>query len=285
MHESRLFTNGLAPAGGWRHDEIPATGEQAAEPIHALALGGLQRAPSDGDDVLLGANGYDDAWDALLATGEQYEPTSEVEMWMRENWGRETFESPSQTTDGEERLLTDISAISASSRAQARAWMRPFLDFFIAEGTIAEACRLAGNIHHSTPEKAAKVDSAFADEFAIARQIVADGYRREWRRRAVEGWEEPVYGRVAKDQDGEVGTIRKFSDSLLARGLVAYCSEFKPEETTTINNNVSASASAKTESMVVVSKEQLEKRQARQRKKLEHQVDRARLALGSTGAN
>lgn len=49
--------------------------------------------------------------------------------------------------------------------------------------------------------------------------------RREVIRRAIEGVEEPVFGRVAKDEDGIVGYRRVFSDPALLRAHSAYTPE------------------------------------------------------------
>ena len=45
-------------------------------------------------------------------------------------------------------------------------------------------------------------------------------------RRAFDGWDEPVFGRVGKDQDGEIGIIRKYDSGLLSLLLKAH----KPEK-------------------------------------------------------
>ena len=58
-------------------------------------------------------------------------------------------------------------------------------------------------------------DPAFAAAWDAALDQAADTMEREAFRRAVEGVEEPVYGRVAKDSDGEIGRITKYSDTLL----------------------------------------------------------------------
>jgi hypothetical protein len=53
-------------------------------------------------------------------------------------------------------------------------------------------------------------DTAFQDGVKLAMELACDRIEAEIRRRAIEGVEEPVY-----QQGGMVGTVRRFSDTLL----------------------------------------------------------------------
>lgn len=69
-------------------------------------------------------------------------------------------------------------------------------------------------------------DPAFAEAWAAALEEGADRLESVVWGRAVDGWEEPVYGRVGKDQDGQIGTVRKYDSALAALLLKAH----KPEK-------------------------------------------------------
>ena len=69
-------------------------------------------------------------------------------------------------------------------------------------------------------------DPAFGADWQDALDEGADRLERVVWGRAVDGWEEPVYGRIAKDQDGLIGTVRKYDSSLAALLLKAH----KPEK-------------------------------------------------------
>lgn len=74
-------------------------------------------------------------------------------------------------------------------------------------------------------------DEAFAAEWDAALQEGIDLAEAEMWRRGVEGWDEPVYGRVGKDRDGQVGTVRKHSDAMLTLALKAHRPEKYRERT------------------------------------------------------
>lgn len=59
-------------------------------------------------------------------------------------------------------------------------------------------------------------DPNFAEAFADARETAFDLLEAEARRRALDGWDEPIYG-PGPDGAGskQIGTIRKYSDALL----------------------------------------------------------------------
>lgn len=97
-------------------------------------------------------------------------------------------------------------------------------DLFLAElaqrGIVQDACE-AASMSRNWFYAERKSDPEFAAAWDAALEEAADRAEREAWRRAVEGVDEPVYGRIAKDTDGEIGTIRKYSDTILLRLLGA----------------------------------------------------------------
>lgn len=93
----------------------------------------------------------------------------------------------------------------APQRLQKAAWLRAFSK----TGIIQSACDEVG-VDRTTVLRWKNDDEAFAREWGKAYDAAIDGLEREAMRRAFEGWEEPVYQGGAM-----VGTIRKFSDTLL----------------------------------------------------------------------
>ena len=86
---------------------------------------------------------------------------------------------------------------------------RAFLLAYERLGVITQAAQAAG-IDRRTVTHWRHTDPDFAEAFEEAQQAVADMLEREAIRRAVEGWDEPVF------QKGKhVGNVRKYSDTLL----------------------------------------------------------------------
>lgn len=109
-------------------------------------------------------------------------------------------------------------ALTKGTRQRAR---EAFLDELRQRGNVRDAARVAGLARQTFYEwKGADPDFAAAWDEAL--DEAADTMEREAWRRAVEGVDEPVFGRVGKDQDGEVGTIRRYSDSLMQLLLKAH---------------------------------------------------------------
>lgn len=82
-------------------------------------------------------------------------------------------------------------------------------------GNVRLACESAG-IERSTAYDLRNADPAFALDWQRAQEQAADVLEEEARRRAIEGWDEPVYGSLGgKSGSGQVGTVRKYSDTLL----------------------------------------------------------------------
>ena len=101
-----------------------------------------------------------------------------------------------------------------------------FLDAFRVEGTILHAA-IAAEVGRTTVYEWLKSDSEFAAAFRIAVDDYTDKIEREAFRRAVEGYDEPMFGQVQQlvdDGNGRkraitstavVGVLRKYSDKLL----------------------------------------------------------------------
>lgn len=97
------------------------------------------------------------------------------------------------------------------TRQRARAL---FLEELARRGIVSDACKAAG-IARPTAYEWRDADAEFAKAWTEALEVAIERAEAEAYRRGVEGWDEPVYGRVAKDQDGEIGTIRRHSDAML----------------------------------------------------------------------
>lgn len=93
-------------------------------------------------------------------------------------------------------------------------WAKAFLDQLSETGNVRLACETVG-IERSTAYRLKERDPSFAVEWEEAQEQAADLLEQEARRRAYEGNLEPVFGRVARDTDGQIGEIRKYSDTLL----------------------------------------------------------------------
>lgn len=100
------------------------------------------------------------------------------------------------------------------TKAQQQAFLRAFAE----TGIIRDAAE-AANIHRCTHWRWLQ-DPEYAAAYEAATAEAADRIEREALRRALEGWEEPVF------QGGkQVGTVRKFDSRLLELLLKAH----KPE--------------------------------------------------------
>lgn len=115
-------------------------------------------------------------------------------------------------------------ALTKRTRQRAR---EVFLAELAQRGIVQDACAAAGLSRvWFYAERAADADFAAAWDTAL--DEANDHIEREAYRRAVEGVEKPVIGRVAKDQDGIITDddgkpvyIREYSDQVLLRLLGA----------------------------------------------------------------
>ena len=83
-------------------------------------------------------------------------------------------------------------------------------------GNLAEATE-AAKIPRNYPDYQAQKSPVFARRMQNAMEKSKDGLETEARRRAVNGWEEPVFGKLPGNDggSGQIGTIKKYSDKLL----------------------------------------------------------------------
>jgi hypothetical protein len=108
-----------------------------------------------------------------------------------------------------------------------------FITALRSHGNVSEACAAA--LIGRTAAYAWRADEpAFAAEWDEALDEAADTMEREAWRRAVEGVDEPVFGSMGQGLgSGEVGRIRKYSDTLLIFMLKAARPEKFRERTET----------------------------------------------------
>lgn len=110
--------------------------------------------------------------------------------------------------------------LQVSMRERTNALQLAFLEQYRTWGIIGTACTLAG-VNRDTIDNWRKADPSFGERMAAAKLEAADTAEQELRRRAIIGWDEPVY-----QAGNNVGTIRKFSDRLLELHIKA----LKPTE-------------------------------------------------------
>ncbi len=101
-----------------------------------------------------------------------------------------------------------------------RAWKPKFLAAVAASGNVSASAEAAG-VSRTFVYERRYADPDFAKEWDQALEQARPVLEEEAWRRAVEGVEEPVYGRVGKDRDGQIGTVRKYSDAILTTLLKA----------------------------------------------------------------
>lgn len=115
---------------------------------------------------------------------------------------------------------------SDSPRRQKR-----FLEHLAVSGNVSEAGRVA-RVQRSTLYHWKETDAAFASLWADALEQAADALEAEARRRAVEGYDEPItYGGkiVCDPETGNPLVRKKYSDGLMTFLLRAHRpSRFKP---------------------------------------------------------
>lgn len=110
---------------------------------------------------------------------------------------------------------TQRKASRKTRHSPALDWKPAFLTNLALTGNATEAAE-AADIVPSTAHRARKSDAAFDAAWDEALEEAADRLETEARRRAVTGVDEPVFGSLGgKLGSGEIGTIRKYSDTLL----------------------------------------------------------------------
>ena len=94
-------------------------------------------------------------------------------------------------------------------KAAKRRRQEAFLAAFETAGTISAAAK-AARMHRRLHHKWMQTDEAYVERFLMSQEIANEALENEARRRAVEGWKEPVF------YEGEhVGDKPKYSDALL----------------------------------------------------------------------
>ncbi|GAB6853055.1 hypothetical protein [Asaia astilbis] len=101
-------------------------------------------------------------------------------------------------------------------RAQGKTLKTLFLDQLRKTGNASEAARAAG-IDRKTAYNWRKNDEQFSDHWTQALEEATDLLEAEARRRAIEGYDEPVLyaGRLICDAEGRPVTRKRYSDGLL----------------------------------------------------------------------
>jgi hypothetical protein len=104
---------------------------------------------------------------------------------------------------------------------EAKLRARAFLDAVAESGDITSAAAKA-KISRRAHYRWMETWKGYPQAFQRARERFADAVRAEAKRRAIDGWTEPVF------YQGEAcGAVRKFSDAVLLRLMEANCPEFK----------------------------------------------------------
>lgn len=109
-------------------------------------------------------------------------------------------------------------ALTERTRQRAR---EAFLVELAQRGNVSAACAAAG-LSRVWFYAERKTDEAFAEAWNEALETAIDAMELEARRRAVEGVEKPIVGRIGKDQDGIITHVREYSDSLMTLLLKAH---------------------------------------------------------------
>jgi hypothetical protein len=102
--------------------------------------------------------------------------------------------------------------------ARTKRTMHRMRDLFLEElrrrGNISDACRAAEIPRRQTVYEWRHADPEFAVLWDEALDVAIDAMEREAHRRAFEGTEEPIIGRVGRDRDDIITHVTKYSDSL-----------------------------------------------------------------------
>lgn len=104
---------------------------------------------------------------------------------------------------------------AAASNGPTIETRQKFLAAYALTGNLSEGARVAG-ISRNTVYDLARADRSFRKQMRDARAAAADALEAEARRRAVDGWDDPVFF-----MGNEVGSVRKYSDTLLVLLLKA----------------------------------------------------------------
>lgn len=122
---------------------------------------------------------------------------------------------PSSATTAKQRVTRK----KARATPHAGTWKPAFLEAFKATGIVTVAASRAG-VTRVTVWRARKTDPEFAAAYGEAFEDAADMLEAEARRRAVHGWDEPVFWKGE-----QVGSVRKYDSTL----LIFLLKGFRPE--------------------------------------------------------
>ena len=104
---------------------------------------------------------------------------------------------------------------------ETRPWHATFLDALESSGNVTAAARRAG-VDRGTAYRSRAAAAEFRAAWDEALEVALDALEAEARRRALEGWDEPVF------HAGEIcGHIRKYDAALLMFLMKAYRPEFR----------------------------------------------------------
>ena len=140
---------------------------------------------------------------------------------------------------------TTVVDVPNARTLKSMAKKRRFPEAYREHGTILGACAAAGisrgayycwtNPKHGDGKY---VDLEFCEELMVAEEEYQDRVRTELHRRAIDGWEEPVFGSVGSGPDREtvvVGHVRKYSDRLLELKAKTRLPEYKDTDRPVLN--------------------------------------------------
>lgn len=94
-------------------------------------------------------------------------------------------------------------------------WQAAFIEALCDTGNVSESAKEA-QVSRMYVYEQRRADQLFATAWDDALDQASDLLEKEARRRAHDGWDEPVFGSMGTGLgSGEVGTVRKYSDTLL----------------------------------------------------------------------
>lgn len=122
-----------------------------------------------------------------------------------------------------------------SARRYGRVWWEAYFDRFSTHGSQGVAALEAG-VTPSAVRKCRKTHAEFKEREDEARLLAAHRLAREAHRRAVEGWQEPVFGRDSGEYAGTVivGEITRYDSGLLKLMLQATHPDYTPRKEITL---------------------------------------------------
>jgi hypothetical protein len=99
---------------------------------------------------------------------------------------------------------------------QARNWKARFVSVLSQTGVVKFACRASG-VSRQTAYQHYRLDEGFREQWDAAIEEAGEALEGEARRRAFNGWDEPIFGSGQGPHTGtqQVGVIRKYDSALL----------------------------------------------------------------------